>query len=277
MSLGAGLGRNPAHQDILNKSDLILAIGTSFDIWTMKNWEIEIPGKIIRIDICKKQLNKNYNPYIKIHGDAKLVSAEISKRIKHKTINKSWISESFRLTRNERSKIEEGNYFGAKILKQFKDSLPRNVIITSDTTMFLQWLVWNFDVYEENSILLPWNSGALGFAIPAAIGGKIAKPDKFVVALVGDGSLMFTSQELATAARNGVPIVVVLFNNKSHGSIKQSQMKQFNNRTIGVDLTGIDYVSYSNSLGVPAKKITQISSISAHIKKLLNTNQPKLL
>ena len=277
LSLGAGLGRNPAHQDILKKSDLILAIGTSFDIWTMKNWQIEIPGKIIRIDICKKQLNKNYNPYFKIHGDAKLVSTEISKRIKHKKINKSWISESFRLTRNERSKIEEGNYIGAKILKQFKDSLPRNVIITSDTTTFLQWLVWNFDVYEKNSILLPWNSGTLGFAIPAAIGAKIAKPDKIVVAFVGDGSFMFTSQELATAARNRVPIIVVLFNNKSHGSIKQSQMKQFNNRTIGVDLTGIDYVSYSNSLGVPAKKITQISSISTNIKKLLNTNKPKLL
>ena len=276
-SLGAGLGRNPAHQEILNKSDLILAIGTSFDIWTMKNWDIEIPGKILRIDICKKQLNKNYKSYFNIHGDAKLVTAEILKRIKQKKINKSWISKSFNLTREERSKIEDGNYIGAKILKQFKDSLPRNVLITSDTTMFLQWLLWNFDVYEKNSILLPWNSGTLGFAIPAAIGAKIANPEKFVIAFVGDGGFMFTSQELATAARYKVPIVIVLFNNKSHGSIKQSQIKQFNNRTIGVDLTGIDYVSYSKSLGVSAKKITRISSISNNIKKLLNTNKPQLL
>ena len=78
-------------------------------------------------------------------------------------------------------------------------------------------------------------------------------------------------------SRNKVPIIIVLFNNKSHGSIKQSQIKQFNNRTIGVDLTGVDYVSYSKSLGVPAKKITSISSISNNIKKLLNTNKPQLL
>ena len=254
-----------------------MAIGTSFDIWTMKNWDIEIPGKILRIDICKKQLNKNYKSYLNIHGDAKLVTAEISKRIKQKKINKRWISESFNSTRNERRKIEDGNYIGAKILEQFKDSLPRNVLITSDTTMFLQWLLWNFDVYEKNSILLPWNSGTLGFAIPAAIGAKIANPEKFVIAFVGDGGFMFTGQELVTAARNKVPIVIVLFNNKSHGSIKQSQIKQFNNRTIGVDLTGVDYVSYSKSLGVPAKKITRISSISNNIKKLLNTNKPQLL
>ena len=143
--------------------------------------------------------------------------------------------------------------------------------------MFLQWLLWNFDVYEKNSILLPWNSGTLGFAVPAAIGAKIANPERFVIAFVGDGGFMFTGQELATAARNKVPIVIVLFNNKSHGSIKQSQIKQFNNRTIGVDLTGIDYVSYSKSLGVSAKKITRISSISNNIKKLLNTNKPQLL
>ncbi len=277
LALGAGVGRNPALTETLAKADVILAVGTSFDIWTMQNWTIEIPGRIIRVDISKEQSQKNYAADIAILGDAKLVLDQIVKSIRSPKSNVDWIGASARAASGARLSVELESESGLEVVLQLRASLPRDAIITVDATMAQQWIDWNFPIYEPNTLLLPWNSGTLGFALPAALGAQVAFPERAVVALVGDGGFMFTGQELATAVQHQLPVVTIVFNNQAHGSIMKQQMDGFDGRLLGVDLKGTDYVAFAQALGACGRHVGSLAELGDHIRQALAEKMPTLL
>ncbi|MEM7112507.1 MAG: thiamine pyrophosphate-binding protein [Chloroflexota bacterium] len=277
LALGAGVGRNPALTETLAKADVVLAVGTSFDIWTMQNWTLEISGQIIRVDVAQEQLHKNYPAAVAIHGDAKLVLSQLSAASKPQFKNKGWAKTTAKAAKSARTAIETEHESGAEVVRQLRSCLPRDVILTVDPTMVLQWIAWNLEIYEPNGLLLAWNSGTLGFALPAALGAQVARPDRAVVALVGDGGFMFTGQELATAAQYRLPVVAIVFNNKAHGSIMKQQMDGFGGRLLGVDLAGPDYAAVARALGVCGRRVTSLKELGAHVRQALEERVPTLL
>jgi acetolactate synthase-1/2/3 large subunit len=277
LALGAGIGRNPRLTETLAQADVVLAVGTSFDIWTMQNWTLEISGQIIRVDIAVEQLNKNYLADIAIHGDARLVLGQMDDAISSKNGEANWAAASAQAAGEARGHVEGESEPGATVVRQLRASLPRDAIVTVDATMVQQWIDWNFPIYEPNTLLLPWNSGTLGFAVPAALGAQVAFPERSVVALVGDGGFLFTSQELATAAQYQLPVVIIVFNNKAHGSIKMQQIDGFDGRLLGVELEGPDYVAYAQALGVKGQHVATLESLGEHVRQALADREPTLL
>lgn len=276
LALGAGVGRNPALTKILAQADVILAVGTSFDIWSMQSWTLDIPGKIVRVDIEAEQLQKNYLAEVAILGDAKHVLTQLTNSIRIPHIHQDWVSSSYQATQEARQDVQKKSQSGSTIVQQLQ-ALPRNGVLTVDPTMVLQWVAWNVPIYEPNSLLLAWNSGTLGFALPAALGAQVAFPNKAVVAMVGDGGFMFTGQELATAVQHDLPVVTIVFNNKAHGSIKKQQMDGFNGRLLGVDLKGPDYVAFAKALGACGRHVPSLNSLGSHIQQALEERVPTLL
>lgn len=278
LALGAGVGRNPVLTDALAKADVVLAVGTGFDTWSMQGWTVKIPGRIIRIDIAAEQLNKNYPAEVAIHGDAKLaltrLASALSPRPRH---DSRYASELKASTDAARSTAEDRGDVGSLVVRQLRSVLSRDAIVAVDVTMILQWIAWNFEVYEPNSLLLPWNSATLGFALPAALGAQVACPERAVVALVGDGGFLFTGQELATAAKNNLPVVTIVFNNRAYGSIKKQQARSFSGRYLGVDLSGPDFVAFAQALGVGGERVTSLEALGDHVRRALESGSPTLL
>ena len=277
LALGAGVGRNPILTDALARADVVLAVGTSFDVWTMQNWSLKIPGRIIRVDIAAEQLHKNYPAEVTIHGDAKLVLTQLAASLASRGTGGGMARELKEAANTARSAVEARGRSGPQVIRQLRSNLPRDTIITVDTTMVLQWVAWNFEVYEPNTLLLPWNSATLGFALPAALGAQVAFPNRKVVALVGDGGFLFTGQELATAAKHNLPVVTIVFNNQAHGSIKKQQVSGFDGRSLGVDLEGLDYVAFAHALGVPGERVTSLDALGDHLGQALLAGTPTLL
>lgn len=278
LALGAGAGRNPVLTETLAQADVVLAVGTSFDIWTMQGWTLKIPGRIIRIDIAAEQLTKNYPAKVAIHADARLALEGLASALPARPHRDAEYSRERKAAADAaRRAVEAQSVVGPEVVRQLQSALPRDAILTIDATMVLQWLAWHFEVYAPNGLQMPWNSATLGYALPAALGAQVACPDRAVVALVGDGGFLFTGQELATAAQHQLPVVTIVFNNQAHGSIKQQQRAGFGGRYIGVDLPGPDYVAFAQALGVRGVCVPDISTLGAHVRQAVETRTPTLL
>jgi acetolactate synthase-1/2/3 large subunit len=125
--------------------------------------------------------------------------------------------------------------------------LPSDVVITNDAGNFAAFL-HRFWRYETARSQVAPTSGAMGYAVPAAIGAKLAQPERPVVAVVGDGGMLMTGQELETAVRYGIDITVIVVSNGLYGTIAMHQAKRFG-RLSGVDIGPVDFAAYGRSLG----------------------------
>jgi acetolactate synthase-1/2/3 large subunit len=134
------------------------------------------------------------------------------------------------------------------------DALPKDAIICNGAGNFAAWLHRFYRHRARRTQLAP-TSGAMGYGFPAAIAAKLAHPDREVVCVAGDGDFLMSSQEMATIARHGVRVVVVVVDNSSYGTIRMHQEKEFPRRVHGTDLTNPDFVAFARSFGLWAARV----------------------
>ena len=156
-------------------------------------------------------------------------------------------------------------------------ALPRDGIIFADVTRFTVFARFAMPIYEPRSFFMPGYQATLGWAYPAALGGKVARPDRKVVAICGDGGFMFTVQELATAVHHKIPVVVIVFDNSAYGNVKTIQANNYGGRHIAVELTNPDFVAMAESYGMMADRVTDPSQLEDVLRRHLDADQPSLI
>jgi acetolactate synthase-1/2/3 large subunit len=143
------------------------------------------------------------------------------------------------------------------IVRTLSRCLPPDAIVTHGAGTYTGWLHRYFQFKQANTHLGPV-AGTMGFGLPAAVAAKIARPDRTVVCVAGDGCFMMGSTELATAARHrALPLLVILFNNDAYGTIRTHQQREHPNRLIGNDLSNPDFVRFIESYGGYGERITR--------------------
>ena len=153
-----------------------------------------------------------------------------------------------------RGRARRGTRYTAVIdglLRALRDALPADGIVVADQTGLNYWMEGHLPVLAPRTFLYPIGSATLGYGVPAAIGAKISCPDRAVVAVVGDGGLLFTAQELATAAKYRLPIVFVVMNDQDYGAIRYLQARLFG-RTGEHALGGPDVLALARAFGLEA-------------------------
>ena len=134
-----------------------------------------------------------------------------------------------------------------------------------------------FPVHGPRQYLSSGYQGTLGLSYPAALGAKVACPDRAVVALAGDGGFMYNVQELATAAQYGINVVAVVFNDNAYGNVKRIQRELYGNRVIASDLTNPDFVRLGESFGLHARQATSPDELQDALEGALARRQPALI
>jgi acetolactate synthase I/II/III large subunit len=133
-------------------------------------------------------------------------------------------------------------------------------------------------VYEPRTYLPSSFMGTLGFAYPTALGAKVGRPDRTVVAVVGDGGFLFTATEMATAIHHRIPLVTVVFNDGAFGNVRRNQEERFGNRIIASDLTNPDFVHFAESFGAAAERARNPQELRAALKRgFSRTDVPTLI
>jgi acetolactate synthase-1/2/3 large subunit len=263
----------PPVRELIRQADVLLAVGTEFSETDRYGDEspLEMGGKMVRIDIDSEQLARNHQPVVALQSDAKLALTEISRQLQ--TVSGF---DGRQQVAQAKALLQVYNPHQG-FLKQLRAVLPADTIVAGDSTQ---------PIYSANSFFpvasaRTWiNSttgyGTLGYGLPAAIGAKLANPDRPVVAIVGDGGLMFTLPELATAVEEELSLPVIIWNNMGYGEIRD-YMTDRNIPLIGVDLYTPDFCLLARGFGCHGERAQHMDHFKTLLTEALSRKGPSII
>jgi acetolactate synthase I/II/III large subunit len=161
-------------------------------------------------------------------------------------------------------------------MRELETMLTRDAIVTTDAGNFAGWATRFLNFSEGQRYIGPTN-GAMGYSVPAAVGAKVAFPDRMVVSMVGDGGFMMTGQEIATAFHHGVAPIVLVFNNQMYGTIRMHQEKAYPWRVSGTALTNPDFCKYIEAFGGHGEVVTATEEFSPAFRRAVESGKPALI
>ena len=237
------------------KADLILSIGYDPVEYAPRFWNPERKKTIVHVDFTPAEVDSYYQPAVEVVADVRETLELLGELVKGQKDPAPFdVLRRFIL-----EQIEEGaadDTFPIKpqrILRDLRSVMARDDILISDVGTHKLWVARTFPAYEANTVLISNGYAAMGFALPAAIAARLARPDQRVIAVCGDGGFLMNVQELETAQRLGVALVCVIFRDGGYNLIEWKQQNQ-KGRTAGVRFGNPDFVALARAFG--AKGIT---------------------
>ncbi|MCL6518035.1 thiamine pyrophosphate-dependent enzyme [Alicyclobacillus sp.] len=280
-----GFGPAPHVLETLRTADLVVAIGTRFSQVTTQDYRLLPPdARLVHVDIAPEVLGRVYPPALPVVSDAGLfldallarVPAEPTEAAAART---AWIAglhqrylEHSTPPADFRDDVVDLDGF----MHDLNRILPDDAILTSDAGNFFGWLV-RYRRFTRPGTYVGPTSGAMGYGLPAAIGAKLAHPDRMVVSFSGDGGFLMTFQELETAVRHQVPVVAVVVNNNLYGTIRAHQERQFPGRVVGTELHNPNFAELARTFGAFGMRVTRNQDVRPAFEEAVACGRPAVI
>ena len=276
------------------QADYILALGTRFAEADCSSWESEYtfhfpPTKLIHIDIDPNEIGRNYPVEIGVVADLKIALDVLNRTAKeivpngrgNDSLKQEIAAYKEQFTQNNQENIENSCYpmRPERILQEVRDVLPRDGYITTDVGWNKNGVGQRFPIYEAGTVLTPGGFATMGFGSPAALGVKVAQPDKVVVSLVGDGGFGQNPSVLATAVEENIPVIWVVMNNHAYGVIAGLQKAHFDTTHGTIFLRdgksySPDFAAMAQTYGVEGVKIQSAEEFKPALQRAVESNKP---
>jgi len=235
-----GKGRGEAGNRAMKRADLILALGAKFDYQSTRYGFDIIPekAKIVHVSINPEEVGRVYPVELGMVCDVGPVIRTLLLRGKEKRLNFGLRKESEQIKLESQKKRDSEIDWNSlplrpqAIVRSLRDQLPRETIVVVDGGNFAKHVRRHFDFFENDTFHYPDDFGSVGASFPMALGVKLAKPEQPVVCLTGDGGFLLNSQELETAVREKINVIVVVFNDFGFGNVRAYQKEKFEGRTM---------------------------------------------
>jgi 5-guanidino-2-oxopentanoate decarboxylase len=279
LSAGYRLSRDSAKK-VITHSDVVLAVGTELsetDFWDgyrIDSSQIEIGGKLIRIDIDPSSLVRPHVPSLAILSDAKEALSAIAAKLPKDAPRQGGETTARKLHAPEdesdlRHKLKS-------VLAVIREALPPETIIASDMTQIAYAANEDFPMEQGGKWIYPVGFGTLGFALPAGIGARFGKNDTPVAAMIGDYGIQFTINELGTAVEHKLPLVILMWNNNALGQIRDDMVNK-GIQPNAVTLRNPDFQMLAKSYGCHTEKPSSLKALAVAIKTALKADGPTLI
>ncbi len=283
LSLGTGeFGGNRGHSplaDFIPSADPLIIIGSSMPYARTIQYGLKLPKSVIQIDIDPKEIGKNYPVSLGIVGNAKVILnqliTELSGRPTRQSPSYTQEIAELKTAITDSLVTQFPNEF--KTLKGIREVLLRDAIIVGDATQPVYRAHRCMPIYEPRTYFGPNSWAGLGFGFPAALGAKIGKPSKQVIAMVGDGGFQYNLQELATAVQYGIGVVTILFNDNAWGVLKDIQNDHFNKRFFATELSNPDFSKLSDAYGIPSSRVFNGRELTNSLDEALRSGLAHLI
>ncbi len=279
LSVGSiGMHGNPAANRLLGEADVLLAVGTRFSDRATANLDTFAPNaKKIHIDIDEAEIGKNVEVDVPIIGDAKtalkLLLAALTDKL-HKTKGTAWKKRVKEAKEQLSPLLKElpKDIVPKTLLIELRKLLPENAIVTTEVGQNQMWSALYFKALKPRTFISSGGLGTMGFGFPAAIGAKVACPDRAVVDIAGDGSFIMTEQELACSVTEKIPVTVIVLNNSVLGMVAQWQRMLYKRRYMAVNLGNTpDFVKLAEAYGAQGLRVTSIEEFQKAVKTALTS------
>jgi 5-guanidino-2-oxopentanoate decarboxylase len=278
LSLGCSVLQE-ASQQALGGADVVLLVGSEVGAGDHFLPKLEISGDIIRIDIDPTELTSMYAAAVPVQADARAAMLALSSALARRkpTAQRSEGERRVReiLARNA-AKLTDLEKLHARVWKILRSALPADAIVMGDASQIVYSGCFAMPMEMERCWYYSGTYCALGFALPMAIGAKIGAPHRPVVAVAGDGGVMFTVNELATAAEERLALPVIVWNNDALKAILDG-MDERQIPRIGVEPKSPDFVRLAESLGCHATRAASVEHLSQSVREALAADRPTLI
>jgi thiamine pyrophosphate-dependent acetolactate synthase large subunit-like protein len=273
------LPNSRATEAVIRAADVVLAVGCRFAHRSTQglllNLSFDPSQMLIHLDLDPTVIGRLFKPQLPIVGDAKDGLARMLQELGSGTARTAWDHpwrEGLRPAANARYTAQI-----AELIETLRAALPDDAIVVNDQTGINYWMEWRFPVLLPRTFLYPVGSATLGYAVPAAIGAKIARPDRPVICVVGDGGFMYSVNELATAVKYRLPIVFLVMNDDRYGAIKWLQQTLFEGRWGETDLANPDFPALARAFGARGERVAGVDSLGPALKTALAADGPTIL
>ena len=223
------ISRHPAVLDLLAASDLVFVVGSRLDAQTSDRWRLPLPS-MVHLDIDGTVINRIFPAQAGIVADARPGLAALADALGRDGARSGRRRLGAATARAVPAAVHASVAADRRDILALHGSLrsamPRDVITTHDAATFNGWSGYFWPTYVPEGNIWPWGSAALGFALPIGIGAAVAAPGRRVLAFMGDGGFGFTAMELATAAKYGINITVIVHNDNAFSSIGNYQRRR---------------------------------------------------
>jgi acetolactate synthase-1/2/3 large subunit len=265
----------PGGHALWAKADVVLAVGTRLQI-PVSAWGTDDKLKIIKLEIDPAEIDRLRKPEIGLVGDSAPVLRRLAEHLAHIPSRPDRVAQSRAL--QERIAAELAVLAPqVAYLSAIRDVLPDDGVLVDELTQVGYAARSAYETRKARTYISSGYQGTLGWGVATALGVKHALADVPVVALSGDGGFMFNVQELATAVRHRIPIVVIVFNDSAYGNVRNMQKSLHGNRVIGSDLANPDFVKLGESFGIRAHRATDPEGLRRALEASLTVTEPAII
>ncbi len=258
---------------LVSDADVVLAIGTELapsDLW---NGPIDADDKLIRIDVDATSMLTNANPTVRVLGDASSALHQLLPLVDRRP-------DDDRATAARQAVTAEAASMGEPwqpMVQALAPIIDYDTVVTADSTMACYYgAMTTLRVHRPAGFLYPTGGGTLGYALSAAIGASLTQAQPKTVTILGDGGMMFTLSELATAAALELPLPVIVVDNGGYGEIR-NEMEDRGEPIEAVRLGGVDFPAAARALGCHGVHVESAETLADHVTTAWATDRPTLL
>ena len=270
LSLGAAFWRDSALRAHVHEADVVLAVGSRLAGASFK------PGtRIIQLDADEQEIGRSHKDTLGLVGDARATLEALLERLRAASAprpSRKAEHEALRAKMAAENTMEPN----ASIIKSLRAGAPENTILVAGMTQIGYYSRPFWPVYEPRTYLSSSYSGNLGYAYPVALGAKVARPDRPVVSISGDGGFLFNAQELSTAARHGINVVAVVFNDSSYGNVARDLDESWGGQ-YGAELQNPDFMKLADAYGVVGMRAKEPTEVGRLVREAIEKDRPVLV
>jgi acetolactate synthase-1/2/3 large subunit len=276
-----GIGINPKLAERVKSADVLLVVGARLGEMTTSAYSLldaPVPKQtLIHVHAGAEELGRVYRPALAINsGYPQFVDALERLRFD----KPAWRNELQALRASyldwTTPRQIPGNLQYGEVIKWLSDRLPEDTIVAGGAGNFAGWLHRHFRYKGFRTQLGPTN-GSMGYGFPAALGAKLAEPNRPVIAVCGDGDFLMNGQELATAVQYGANFVALVVNNGLYGTIRMHQEREYPGRVYGTDLRNPDFAAYARAFGAHGETVERTADFAPAFERAYNAGKPALI
>jgi len=271
-----------AANQAVHGADVVLALGMRFDDRvTGKPDKFARKAKIVHADVDASEFGKIIPVEVALRGDLRQTLGLLVRRLATNSVPPftSWAAEAKALGGPlPADRAPDGELSATDVLDAFFAVAPEDAIVTTDVGQHQMWAAQRQRAHHPRNFITSAGLGSMGFGFPAAIGAQMAHKDRTVVAVVGDGGFQMSLAELATLRRYGLPVKILLIDNRRLGMVRQWQELFFDQRYSHTDLSdNPDFVAIARGYGIQAERVEDAGELRDALERFMGSREPALL